>query len=247
MDSVPYHDIFRIAMAPKPARMKRIFLLLICLLSFYLEMHAQTAKWFIGFSTGFSIGGPGPSIKNDLTDQHFTPYSEGVFTAHYFPTTYHNPCLLLMAGKQITKYGSLYLLIGRPTAGLVDAYRTPTAVVINYSVLQFTLGYQFTFPNSHFKLGLGPSIFVVNISPDSYFQTQSATPETKPGLSMMARIPLGKEKKAFGVELFFEMNMAEQATVGEITVSGTNTTYTLETSKISMVYAVLGISFAFRK
>ena len=64
---------------------------------------------------------------------------------------------------------------------------------------------------------------------------------------MMARIPLGKEKKAFGVELFFEMNMAEQATVGEITVSGTNINDTLETSKISMVYAVLGISFAFRK
>jgi hypothetical protein len=55
-------------------------------------------------------------------------------------------------------------------------------------------------------------------------------------------VPFGKEKKLFGVELFFQMNLAPSAKLEEIQNLGK----TFEASNVSMTYAIIGIAFAFR-
>ena len=68
---------------------------------------------------------------------------------------------MLMAGKQITQYVSFYLVIGQPLGGTVKGYDGYNSVNFHYHVLQFTLGYQFSFPDTRFKVGLGPSLFIL--------------------------------------------------------------------------------------
>ena len=147
-----------------------------------------------------------------------------------------------MFGKRITKYGSLYLVIGQPTGGKVVGYNGVSFITFDYNVLQFTLGYQFTFPDTRFKVGLGPSLFIFKNSPEADYQTASSQSSAVPGATVTVRVPFGKEKKLFGVELFFQMNLAPSTKSGEIQNLG----ITFPASNVGMTYAIIGITFAFR-
>jgi hypothetical protein len=226
--------------------MKKIFLLLICFFSLLIGLKAQTntetSKWFVSFSTGFCIGSPNNSINNTITDQNFNMTSNSWFGSVNYPVSTIKQPLLFMLGKRITKYGSLYLLVGQPTGGKVDGYNGVSFVTFDYNVLQFTLGYQFTFPKTRFKVGVGPSLFIFNNSPQVDYHTASSESSSIPGATVNVRVPFGQEKKLFGVELFFQMNLAPGAKLGEIQNIGR----TLPASNVSMTHAIIGITFAFR-
>jgi hypothetical protein len=63
----------------------------------------------------------------------------------------------------------------------------------------------------------------------------------------MARMPFGKEKKLFGVELFFAMNVAGSVQLNDIHETYLNGEADLAGGKLSMVSAMLGLNFVFRK
>jgi hypothetical protein len=128
------------------------------------------------------------------------------------------------------------------TGGKAEGYHGVSFITFDYHVLQFTLGYQFTFPKTRFKVGIGPSLFIFKNSAEADYQSSSAQSSTVPGCTINVRVPFGKEKKLFGVELFFQMNLAPSAKLEEIQNLGK----TFEASNVSMTYAIIGIAFAFR-
>ncbi len=118
-------------------------------------------NWFVSLSTGFCLGGPGSGIVGAYNDQGFDQSSAGWFGSTSYPINTPKARLLFMAGKRITKSGSLYLVIGQPVGGVVQGYNGSSVVSYDYSVFQYTLGYQFSFPNTTFRLGVGPSLFTL--------------------------------------------------------------------------------------
>ncbi len=226
--------------------MKKIILICICLISASAAIHAQTAKWFVGFPTGYVFGGPAASIKSLMTDQGYNQIANSLFGQVNYPVKSYIPPLMLMAGKQVTPYGSIYILLGQSNASTVEGYDGYNSISVHFNITQFTLGYQFTFAQSHFKLGIGPSLFVVHHEVADYIPSIEST-ETKPGVSLMARMPFGKETKLFGVELFFAMNVAESVQLNDIHETFFNDEIDLTGGKLSMVSAMLGLNFVFRK
>ncbi len=226
--------------------MKKIILIWSCIISTSVTLHAQTAKWFVGFPTGYVFGGPAASVKSLMTDQGYNQTSEGLFGPTNFPTKSYIPPLMVMAGKQISSYGSMYILAGQSDASTVEGYDGYNTISVHFNITQVTLGYQFTFSQSHFKLGIGPSLFVVHHEVANYIPAIEST-ETKPGVSLMARIPFGKEKKLFGVELFFAMNVAESVQLNDIHETFLNDEIDMTGGKLSMVSAMLGLNFVFRE
>ena len=227
--------------------MKKIILICVCVLSASISLHAQTAKWFVGFPTGYVFGGPAASLKNMMTDQGYNQSTSFIFSVDYPIKTYFPP-LMIMAGKQISKYGSLYILAGQPNSTTVEGYNGIASVSIKYNILQATFGYQFTFSQSRFKLGIGPSLFVFHYNLDNYVPAPPSTPsQYSPGLSLMARLPFGKEKKLFGVELFFAMNVAKSVHINDISENINYEEFYFTGGKLSMVSAMLGLNFVFRK
>ncbi len=225
--------------------MKKIILIWSCIIYASVKLQAQTAKWFVGFPTGYVIGGPAASLKSLMTDQGFNQPATLLFAINY-PTKTYIPPLMVIAGKQLSSYGSLYILAGNSNASTVEGYDGYNSISVHFNIVQATLGYQFTFPQSHFKLGIGPSLFVVHHEIANYVPATIST-ETKPGVSLMARMPFGKEKKLFGVELFFAMNVAGSVQLNDIHETFINEEVDMAGGKLSMVSAMLGLNFVFRK
>src|SRR5688572_384843 len=105
--------------------MKKIFTALFCIVS--LNGLAQTPKWFVSFATGFNIGGPSISIKNQMKDQGFDDDSDFNFfgwtgTSEY-PYKSQDPSLLLRVGKQISEKKSIYFVIGRLDKATVKGFK----------------------------------------------------------------------------------------------------------------------------
>jgi hypothetical protein len=228
--------------------MKKIFLSILCSLFCCAVLNAQTAKWFAGIATGYPIGGPSSSLKSDMKDQGFDQMgSFDILGSGDYPVAVYIPPLLIMAGRQISEFGSLYMIAGQAASAKVEGYNGNDLVNVHFSVLQTTLGYQFTLRNSHTKLGIGPSLFIFKYYPDNYGQPPVPTvSETRPGGSFMMRLPFGQEKKLFGVELFFEMNMAPSAHVADVHESVNGGDVVLHGGSVSMVFALLGLNFVFR-
>jgi hypothetical protein len=225
--------------------MKKILLTVVSIWFLFLNSTAQTAKWFVGFPTGYVIGGPAASLKSLMSDQSYDQSAAFIFNEDY-PRKSYIPPLMVMAGKQISKYGSLYILVGQSDASTVKGYNGIASFDVYFNILQATMGYQFTFPNSHFKLGVGPSLFAFHYNLANYIPTVSSS-ETKPGISLMARVPFGKEAKLFGVELFFSMNIAQSVQVNNFHENINYGDFYLTGGNLSMVSAMLGLNFVFRK
>lgn len=145
-------------------------------------------------------------------------------------------------------YGSLYILFGQSAATTVEGYNGLAGIDVHYSIFQGTLGYQFTFPNTHFKLGIGPSLFVFNYNLTNYFPAPpSNAPQYSPGMSLMLRAPFGKEVKLFGVEFFFAMNVAKSVHINDICENVNYEENQFTGGKLSMVYGMIGLNFVLRK
>ncbi len=229
--------------------MKKIILICVCVMSASISLHAQTAKWFVGFPTGYVMGGPAASLKNMMSDQGYNQLGNTlIFGQVDYPVKSYVPPLMVMAGKQISEYGSLYLLFGQSNASTVEGYNGVAEIYVHFSILQGTLGYQFTFPNTHFKLGIGPSVFIFRHDLVDYVPAASSTTKKySPGLSLMTRVPFGKETKLFGIELFFAMNIAESVHIDDFSVNVNGGEDDFTGGKLSMVSAMIGLNFVFRK
>ena len=225
--------------------MKKSFVLVLCFIFFSLASKAQTSKWFLTVTSGFSAGGPGPSIKNNMDKNGYNAVTNNfIFSGTtQYPYVSHGLPLLLMLGKRVSTSGSVYLIAGESNRGEARGYNGSEGISVKYNVLQFTAGYQFSFPTTKFKIGAGPSAFAFKYANTSMAPaTGEKHTAILPGLSVTGRIPFGKEKKLFGVELFFETNFAPRAKVGEI--QGYRSS--LEGSSVNMIHGIIGLSFAFR-
>jgi hypothetical protein len=227
--------------------MKKTLLLLAgCFLLFVgskAQKNTETNKWFFSFSTGFCIGGANTSIENAMNDQYYNNSAQSWFGGSVtYPITSVKPPVLFMAGVRVTKYGSLYMVIGQTTGGKAEGYDGTSFVSFDYNVMQYTLGYQFSFPDTRFKLGIGPSLFTFKNTPQANFVQMSSTTSSVAGATINLRVPFGQEKKLFGIELFGQLNLAPGATTSEINFQG----HTFRSTSVSMTNAVIGITFAFR-
>ncbi len=128
--------------------MKKIILIWGCMISASVTLPAQTAKWFVGFPTGYVMGGPASSLKSSMTDQGYNQSANSLFGQVSYPQKSYIPPLLVIAGKQISPYGSLYVLLGRSDASTVKGYNGVASIDVHYNILQGTLGYQITFPQT---------------------------------------------------------------------------------------------------
>jgi hypothetical protein len=225
--------------------MKKTLILLACFIIFSFALKAQTAKWFITVSSGLSLGGPGPSIKNNMDKNGFNATANNFFFGGttQFPYVSHGLPLLLMLGKRISTYRSVYLIVGESNRGEARGYNGDEVVSVKYDVLQFTAGYQFSFPTTRFKIGAGPSVFAFKYANTSMGPAGEKHTAILPGLSVTGRLPFGKEKKLFGVELFFETNFAPRGKVGEIQTYRSS----LKASNVNIIHGIIGLSFALRK
>lgn len=120
-----------------------------------------------------------------------------------------------MIGKQVSKRGSTYIIVGKPGAAEVRGYDGRFNNNIKYQVFQFTGGYQLSFPNSRSKIGAGPSLFILQSGKNNHDRVDTKITDKhsaiKPGLSFMGRVPFGKGRKLVGLELFGELNIASTA------------------------------------
>jgi hypothetical protein len=224
--------------------MKKALIVLIIFFLFSTVSNAQNSRWFIVLTPGYGIGGPGVSIKANMNQSGFNQSQDNWLFGgtNTYPKVSHEPTLLLTIGKHVSEFGSICVTAGQTTAGTVTGYNGQSNATLDYNVWQFTGSYQFGFANTHFKVGVGPSLFYFKYSQNySYQATGSSNSVIKPGLSVITRIPLGAEKRLFGMELFFELNIASGATVKQIDTYGPS----LPACNVSLIHSVVGISFAF--
>lgn len=231
--------------------MKKLLLLPIFFFSFSI-LKAQTNEtnvknqtrdnWFAGFITGYNIGGPKASFNSAMNEAYYNMQASSFFGTVSYPLTGYQLPILFMAGKKISKSGSLYLIAGQVYGGNAQGYNGANMIGFDYSTLQFTLGYQFSFPNTHLKLGAGPGLLVFKNHPSFNYQSQASQSNTVPAATINVRVPMGPEKKLFGIELFFQMSIAPSVKVNEII----GETSAFPATTVSMSSALIGISFAFR-
>ncbi len=225
--------------------MKKI-ILLSCAISISLAIEAQTAKWFVTFSTGLQIAGPSSSLKKYMNDNGFDQASQGwIYGPVHYPETVHGASLLGMLGRQINKNRSVYFLFGMPGNGEVRGYDGYHSENIKYHIYQLGGGYQFSSSNSRSKLGGGPSLFISESGKNNHTQTNNALTEKhtalKPGLSITGSTPLGKQRKLLGIELFAALNIAPNASFVDLQSYDGKTSYNM-----NMIEGVLGLSIAVR-
>ncbi|MGZ3846953.1 MAG: hypothetical protein ACXVBH_12895 [Flavisolibacter sp.] len=237
--------------------MKKFFSLLLVIIN--INCFAQANKWFVSLSTGSTIGGPSASLKKQIIDQHFDQTSEFSFFGLEFSTKYpivtKDAALLLRGGYKLNDRKGLYFVAGRSAKGSVQGFKNEgnsgfwliggsygQNIEIDYTTYQLTAGYLYSFPNTRFKAGFGPSLFLLSYSTtENYFNKQSHS-ALVPGATGTARIPLGKEKKLFGVELVFEGNAAVPVKMkGDFKESG------FKPGNVNMLSANIGLAFSFRR
>jgi len=237
--------------------MKKFFLLILVVVN--INCFAQANKWFVSLSTSATIGGPSASLKRQMIDQHFDQTSESSFFIFSFSTDYpivtKDAAILLRGGLKLDDRKGLYFVAGQCAKGSVEGFKNEgysdvwlfgssygQNIKIDYEAYQFTGGYQYTFVHSKSKVGFGPSLFLLHYSVlENYSNKQSYSPVTV-GATCTARLPLGKEKKLFGVELVFETNVALPVKMkGEYEQTG------FKAGSVNMCSANLGIAFSLRR
>jgi hypothetical protein len=204
--------------------MKKLFSAILCVVS--LNAFSQASKWFISASAGGTIGGPSVSIKSQMKKQGFDDTGTSNFlgwtsTTHYPEKTW-DASVLVSIGFKLTDRRSIYVTGGLLENAEVRGFKNTgysnflglfsgsdgPRPMIKYSIYQMTAGYMYSSAKSRVKLGFGPSIFLVNHASGMNYSYGETIHSVVPGISGMARIPLRKEKRMFGAELFVETNLA---------------------------------------
>jgi hypothetical protein len=204
--------------------MKKLFSAILCVVS--LNAFSQASKWFVTFAAGGTVGGPSASIKNQMKKQGFDDTGTSNFlgwtnTTHY-PDKAQEPSLLVTFGIKQNEHRSLYFTIGRLEKSEVRGLRNTgysdflgifggsdgPMPIVKYTTYQLTAGYMYSFTKSSAKLGVGPSLFFLNYASGMGYTFGETKTTIVPGVTGSARLPFGKEKKMFGMELFAEINLA---------------------------------------
>lgn len=237
--------------------MKKLLSLLLIVIN--LNCFAQANKWFVSFSVTPTIGGPSASLKKQMREQHFDQTSTfsflGLESTTNYPLVSKDVSLLFRGGKKIDDRRSIYFVVGQTAAGSVEGFKNEgysdliiigssygQDVAINYNTYQLTAGYLYSFPGTRFKIGFGPSIFLFKYSIAENHENQQKHSSVIPGATFTTRLPLGKEKKLFGIELVWEGNMAPPARM-----KGGKGETGFEPGNVSMFSANAGIAFSFRR
>jgi hypothetical protein len=234
--------------------MKKIITALFCIIS--LNSFSQTPKWFVSFATGVNIGGPSVSIKSQMKKQGFDDESSfnffGWTGTDKHPYKSQDLSLLLRFGKQITDNKTIYFVIGRLDKAKVEGFKNKgyTNLIfigsssgpnpyISYSLYQLTGGYMYTNPKSRVKLGIGPSVYMMDFT-DGYEKDRSFTA----GVTGTARFPLRKEKRQLGFEFIVETNLAAPI---KLESNQGDATDPFKMKSANMISLNLGLALTFKK
>lgn len=111
---------------------------------------------------------------------------------------------------------------------------------IQYNILQFSAGYMYTFRNAKTRVGIAPAFFLFNYK---YGHFGKMNKSLIPGVTSTTRIPLGKEKKLFGVDLIADLNLALPSKMKKD--NSTNNT-AFQPGSVNMIQLNVGMAFSFR-
>jgi len=253
--------------------MKKVTLLLLAAITTSLSVFAQPSKWFVSVSSGYPFGGPLQSIKNNMKKSGldasiFIP-GGSFFGWEVLPKMIEYPKgkqqapLLLKAGKKIDHHRSLFFSGGVSNVGEAQGHAPGTVDTAGYTsygssllnvkfrVLQFTGGYEYSFPHTRAKVAIGPSLFLLRYKSTDGMIVNERHTAFAPGVATSARLPLGKEKHLFGIDLVAELNLAVPAKMK--TLSSGNDIYNqhdlavLKSGTVNMVHGMLGLACSFRR
>lgn len=237
--------------------MKKLVLLLVLVHSAIFTF-SQNNKWFFSLSTNRNIGGPTGSFKKQINNQGFNGTSETNFFGARFSTQYpavnKYPNLVLHGGKKLKGNKSLYFIAGIVDATNVEGYKRTgyqdmgliggsvgRRVSITANLYQASAGYMYS-GNSRVKWGIAPSLFLLNysIQNDSLMSKGNAVTG---GITLTGRIPLGREKRLVGVDLFTELNLAPPV---KPHASGSDAK-AFQPGAANLVYGSIGLALSFRR
>jgi len=224
-----------------------------------LNCYAQANKWFVSFSVTPTIGGPSASLKKQMIEQGLDHTSSfnffGLGGTTKYPVAIKDAAVLLRGGARLNERRSIYFIVGQAAAGSVEGFKNEgysdwiliggsygQSLVVDYNTYQFTAGYMYSLSNTRSKIGFGPSFFLFDYSITENNGSSESHSALSPGATFTARVPLGREKKLFGVELVFEGNAAMP-----VKMKGEMEEINFQTGTVNMFSANIGIAFSFRK
>lgn len=237
--------------------MKKLFAAILILIN--LNVFGQASKWFVSLSVSPTLGGPSASLKNQIIQQGYNQAATynflGLSGNTRYPIVRKAPSVLLRGGKKIDQRRSVYFVAGMCTAGEVEGFKNEgysdfwgifggsigESVTIGFRSYQLTAGCMYSFRNTAVKIGLGPSVFLMNYKIQVNYDNPERHHTAVPGATLTLRAPLGRERKLFGMELVFEGNLAPPATMQSTEASG------FHPKKVSMAFANIGLAISFRK
>jgi hypothetical protein len=227
-----------------------------------MNAFGQASKWFVSLTPSSAFGGPFASINNQMKKQGWGEASSfnflGLTGTINYPVGEKNPGVLLRIGKRISDFKTVYMVAGISNSGYVGGFKNEGYTdllgifggsigdwaTIHYKVLQFTGGYLYSFPKTRAQLGFGPSVFILNYN---VTQTGRSGGETHasfvPGATFTARLPLGKEKRLFGIDLIVEGSLAPPA---KMKVDDKSIT-AFDPGKVNMIHGTAGLAFCLRQ
>lgn len=219
---------------------------------------SQKSKWTISLSASPGFGGPQNSIVKTMTEQGFGETLNydflGLTGSIDYPKTERGGSYLIRVATRQKANRSLFFIAGISNQGTVSGYHYEgtdpmlgfsmgSYPRVKYQVFQFTGGYQFDLKNSWAKFSIGPSVFLYNYGLEMATNTERKT-SVVPGGNVNCRLPLGKQKRTFGIELFADGNIAPKAKMSDMQETSTSTP--LNASKVNMMHATAGILLTFR-
>lgn len=239
--------------------MKKLSFVLLLIIS--LNSFGQASKWFVSFSTAPVFGGPAASLKKQMRTQGYDDNAESTFVIFGSGTTRYPRgealAVLARGGKRISENKSLYFVGGISGTANIEGFKAEgysngifglfagtygKHVSVKYTSYQLTAGYQYSFQNTRAKLGVGPTVYLLHYRTDYNFSEKGKSQlSVTPGVSFMARIPLGREKKLFGIDLLFEGNMAPPVKMKS------NSAESFQPKNANMFSFSTGLAFSFRR
>jgi hypothetical protein len=239
--------------------MKKLLTILIILVSLN-ALGQKTSTWFFSVTGGASFGGPMPSLRNQVEQQGFNQMSQseffGLSFSTQFPKISRDGSIMFRAGMKISEFKSVYASGGISNGGQVRGFKGDGTyssfffiggtggeyVDINYGVLQFSVGYQYSFPKTRTKFSVGPAAYILKYAINNTFSDQLNQSSVVPGVSTSLRVPLGKEKKLVGFDLMIEADLAPPAKM-----KNTSESSSFQAGKVNMAHGSIGLALSFRK
>lgn len=233
--------------------MKKFLTAALLLINF--SANSQNNKWFVSVSTGYVFGGPGPSLKKQMSEKGFgddkityASFSNSSSKSSY-PKKSTDGNFLIRGGKKMNDKRSLYFCIGKVNTEEVEGFKridntgalagsVGQMAGIKYTIWQLTAGVMYS-KNKKTKLALGPSAFIIN------YNLNSGDNQTKliPGASFTGRFPLGKEKKPLGIDFMIDINLAPPVKM-DVKSPGIDA---FQPGAANMIHGTLGFAISLRE